>query len=191
MKDNLHQQKKTISTTIRLHQIKYPERTGIPPVDKGMLMFYNMGKIDAHAVNNSIYNDNDAGKYAGSVTKYPLPLDVVLPVFGWVIHIRDGKVIGLLNKSFIEELPHNSWFKYNSGDTYISTNAFFLHGTYFMKDDVLKIERVLPDNCLKAARKASGSLKSEKRTVSLFDLDSLNISNYHEKDFEKIFTCFD
>src|SRR5207253_974111 len=35
----------TLSATIRLHQIKYRERTGVPPVDRGMLMFYNIGRI--------------------------------------------------------------------------------------------------------------------------------------------------
>ncbi len=33
-----------LSATIRLHQVKYPEKSGMPPVDKGVLMFYNMGE---------------------------------------------------------------------------------------------------------------------------------------------------
>ena len=32
-----------LSVTIRLHQIKYPEKTGVPPCDRGVLMYYNMG----------------------------------------------------------------------------------------------------------------------------------------------------
>ena len=35
----------TLSATIRLHQVKYFNKTGVPPVDKGMLMFYNMGEV--------------------------------------------------------------------------------------------------------------------------------------------------
>src|SRR5262249_10937959 len=35
------------SATIRLHQVKYRERTGVPPVGRGMLMFYNMGRFSA------------------------------------------------------------------------------------------------------------------------------------------------
>src|SRR5665213_722628 len=35
---------KILSATIRLHQVKYADRTGVPPVDRGMLMFYNMGR---------------------------------------------------------------------------------------------------------------------------------------------------
>ena len=32
-----------LSATIRLHQYKFPDKTGVPPVERGMLMFYNTG----------------------------------------------------------------------------------------------------------------------------------------------------
>jgi hypothetical protein len=53
--------KKQLEATIRLHQVKYQVRTGIPPVDRGILMFYNMGKLSAKPEDpNSIYNPKDA-----------------------------------------------------------------------------------------------------------------------------------
>src|SRR6478672_12112056 len=42
----LHKNETTLSCTIRLHQVKYARITGIPPVDGGLLMFYNMGKVN-------------------------------------------------------------------------------------------------------------------------------------------------
>jgi hypothetical protein len=36
-----------LSATIRLHQVKFSEKTSIPNVDKGVLMFYNMGKVSS------------------------------------------------------------------------------------------------------------------------------------------------
>ncbi|HEX2684786.1 MAG TPA: hypothetical protein VHL77_12665, partial [Ferruginibacter sp.] len=54
--------KQTVSCTIRLHQVKYPERTGVPPVDRGTLMYYNMGAINA-GPENSIYEKSVASKY--------------------------------------------------------------------------------------------------------------------------------
>ncbi|MCB0567235.1 MAG: hypothetical protein KDD01_22945, partial [Phaeodactylibacter sp.] len=36
----------SISVTIRLHQYRYPDQTGVPPADKGTLMYYNMGDIE-------------------------------------------------------------------------------------------------------------------------------------------------
>ena len=46
--------KQIIAATIRLHQVKYLVQTGVPPVNHGILMYYNMGNIDA-GTTNSIY----------------------------------------------------------------------------------------------------------------------------------------
>ncbi len=74
---------KTLSATIRLHQVKYFQKTGVPEIDRGVLMYYNMGKISSDS-SNSIYDDHIAERYTGSLQRYPLALDVALPVFSWV-----------------------------------------------------------------------------------------------------------
>ena len=43
-----------VSATIRLHQVKFMSRTGVPPVKKGLLMCYNMGNLKNPATGNSI-----------------------------------------------------------------------------------------------------------------------------------------
>ena len=50
-KSNLH-----LSATIRLHQVKFYEKTGIPPVERGMLMCYNMSDWRNPVTINSIYS---------------------------------------------------------------------------------------------------------------------------------------
>ena len=186
----LHPQHKIISATIRLHQVKYPEKTGVPPVDRGMLMFYNMGKITAEPGRNSIYNAVDADKYTASIEKYALPLDAALPIFGWVIHIREGKVKGVLNKNFIPDLSDNPGFSNNGNDSFTANASFFLHGEYFMKNDKLRIERMTPDVTSAAALKAARNLKYEQRTVALFDIDSTAMVMFHEKECNEIFARF-
>ncbi|HEX3306919.1 MAG TPA: hypothetical protein VHS32_11785, partial [Streptosporangiaceae bacterium] len=88
--------KTTLTATVRLHQIKYRERTGVPPVGRGMLMLYNMGRIDADQATNAIYDDAIAQDYLGRAGDYPLPLDVALPIWTWVVHVRGTQVEGLL-----------------------------------------------------------------------------------------------
>lgn len=80
-----------LSSTIRLHQVKYSERAGIPPVDHGILMFYNMGNIDA-GNGNSVYDRAIAHRYTPSLRTYPLMLDVALPIFSCGLQVRDGRV---------------------------------------------------------------------------------------------------
>jgi hypothetical protein len=83
--------KTRLSATIRLHQYKFPDRTGVPPADRGLLMFYNTGDIHDPDEPNSIFQPVAAEKYLrGAPPRYPLPLDVALPVFSWTLIYRDG-----------------------------------------------------------------------------------------------------
>jgi hypothetical protein len=88
-----------LSATIRLHQIKYRERTGVPPVDRGMLMFYNMGKFSADPEARAIFDERAAARYLARLRDYPLPLDGALPIWSWVIHLRDDAVEGLMQST--------------------------------------------------------------------------------------------
>jgi hypothetical protein len=69
-----------LSSTIRLSQIKYSDKTGIPPVDHGILLFYNMGNTDTGAGNFN-YDRAIAHRYTPSLRTYPLLLDLALPIF--------------------------------------------------------------------------------------------------------------
>ena len=95
-----------VSATIRLHQVKYREITGVPPVNRGMLMFYNFGRLQARGELNSIFNEQEASRYTSYISEYPLPLDVVLPIFSWAIHSHHEKITGLLeNEAIVEQKP--------------------------------------------------------------------------------------
>ena len=163
---------KTLSVTIRLHQIKYPLRSGIPPVKKGVLMFYNMGKLNDQQNKNSIYNAEDAGKYVSYIKTYPLPLDYALPVFSWQVHKRSNKVIGLVSKDEIPDTTNKEiLLKLKSGSFKIKSP--FLHkGRYFMEGDELQTEQVNRATLLEAAKQLSeNSDKTKQHKIIFFDLD--------------------
>ena len=61
-------QKRRVSATIRLHQIKYSSQTGIPPVDQGMLMFYNFDSPKSPGIKNSIFDLQVAKEYTAGST---------------------------------------------------------------------------------------------------------------------------
>jgi hypothetical protein len=93
-----------LSATLRLHQYRYPDRTGIPPVDRVMLMFYNMGQLDDPDEPNSILNLAAAQPYLDGAPPYPVPLDVALPVFRWGVLYRDGRMTKLIHDLTADEL---------------------------------------------------------------------------------------
>lgn len=189
----LHTQLKSsgrlLSATIRLHQVKYSAITGIPPADRGMLMFYNMGKINTLPGYNSIYTQLDADKYTAYIHDYALPLDLALPIFSWAVCIRQGRPVALFEKAGVRSFADTSLFSAAGNDIFVSRNSFFLHGRYFMKNDTVKLEQVTPELCRDAAANASRYLKDEKRTVSLFEYDTTYTSTYEKTDFEKIFSA--
>ena len=187
LKTALKKQHKQLSATIRLHQVKYKNITGVPDVDRGMLMYYNMGKISADSTTNSIFSPADAEKYIANLSTYPLPMDVALPAFSWGIHIRNGRVIELLNNLNASHFQDRANFQKTGRHMLSATHSFFYKGFYFMKNDVVKIEEVSPEMCQAAADQLQSKLPENIGTVAIYHTDSLIFKQYEKQDFEKVF----
>lgn len=177
--------KKEILATIRLHQIKYYQTTGIPTVKRGVLMYYNMGNINI-GVSNSIYQKSIAKKYLPSLKNYPLPCDVALPIFSWAIHIRNTKIIGLRSKINESFLKNNSNFEPQENNFFKVKNSVYHQGVFYKKNDLLKIEKISNDDLLEMANDLEENLKTKPKEILFFDLDTFNINQYEKDIFEKI-----
>ena len=176
-----------LEATVRLHQVKYKERTGVPPVDKGILMFYNMGRVSADPKQpNSIYNEIDAEKYVAHVSRYPLPLDVALPLFSWSVHIREGKVIQLYGQLGKKQLDNKQNFEQDDS-IYHAKKSFFLDGIYIKESDIFKLEQMDEATVKKAADQLSRYLpKQQNRTIIYYELGNLNLSEFKAETLGKI-----
>ena len=181
---------KTISATIRLHQVKYHKITLIPNVDYGVLMYYNMGDVN-NLSENSIYNKKTADKYISALSNYPLKLKIALPIYSWAVQIRKGQIINLVNKIDFKVLNSSPHFIKTSDNLYVVKNSCFFSGFYFVKDDQLKIELINFSDIKQMASDINNNLKYKPEEVIFFDLDSANFNNLnHETNFKKISDCF-
>jgi hypothetical protein len=174
-----------VSATIRLHQVKYKERTGIPPVKKGVLMYYNMGAIAAETT-NSIYNQEIAKKYTSYLKDYPLVLDLALPIFSWGIQTRDKRVVGLLNKTSEENFISDTNFVSLSSSIFKAKRSLFKNEYYYQEGDEIKIEYVTGEQLLEMADHLHEKLKQNPSEIIYYDLDSINLRRYDEKIFKEI-----
>ena len=167
-----------LSATIRLHQVKYRERTGVPPVERGMLMFYNMGTFSADAADRAIFDAASAARYVGRIGDYPLPLDAALPIWSWTLHVRDERVIGLLQSTDPGELAGLDFVTHDGA--YVATRTAFLHGELLREGDVLKPEVMGPVETLTAASMLQPHLAptGAARTLALFDLSERNLTRH-------------
>ena len=175
----------TLSATIRLHQVKYPNRTGVPPVNKGVLMYYNMGSISADG-RCSIYDRNVAQKYTGSLGSYPLPLDVALPIFTWGIQIRQNMVVHLLNKMNEGHFANDPHFKKMDDYRYLVVAPCFKGGYYFKQGDEVKIESISRSNLRQMVKEIAQNLKVHPQNLIFYDLDSVNIKQYEVEIYQKL-----
>ena len=179
---------KTLSATIRLHQIKYYKKTKIPNVDKGVLMYYNMGNIAADSL-NSIYDRKVASKYLESLKNYPLELDVALPIYSWAVHIREGSVIGLRNKIAVSSFQKDSNFIYENNCLKVN-HSNYKTGTFYKVGDILKIESISKNDLLEMSDDLERNLKQTPKEIIFYDLDKLNIKNYEKNIFQNISSRF-
>ena len=156
-----------LSATIRLHQYKFPDQTGVPPVDRGMLMCYNTGDVDNFETKNSIFDPNDAQKYLlGGSGHYPLPLDLALPVFSWTLVYRDETLWKIIPGENAQ-IP--------SG---ILEKGTFLAGHYLRPGDLLRRESVSPKLLYEAAQLAANADLADDATLAFFHLDNATLLDY-------------
>ncbi len=128
---------KLVSVTIRLYPYKYPTKVGVPPVDKGMLMCYNLGNITNEATLNSIFDINELKKYMDG-GKYPLPLDIALPLFSWQAWFRGGKYKGIIHgENFTEDTVA---FKKITSNFIRFNQDTVINDIYFREGDELRWE---------------------------------------------------
>ncbi|MDN5053746.1 hypothetical protein [Aliarcobacter butzleri] len=131
---------KKISATIRLHQIKYYMRTGVPPIDYGVLMYYNMSSIGDFDTKNSILDNEIAKKYHYNFDTYPLKLKLALPLYSQAIQFRQNKALSIFEG--VEKKDFDSNFQEISQNKFKVLNSFYFKGRYVYKNDIFRFEDV-------------------------------------------------
>ncbi len=130
------------SATIRLHQVKYYEKTGVPPVDYGVLMYYNMGQITAMG-GNSIYERSTAKGYIKRLKEYKLPLNIALPMFSWGVHSVRDEVVNLIGGLTAEEMNAIEGVRLTEvPNVYKVEKQTYYKGRLWQVGDKIKIEEV-------------------------------------------------
>lgn len=168
----------TLSATIRLHQYKFPQKTGVPPVDRGMLMFYNTGDVDAEGERNSIFHPEDAMKYVeGAPQNYPLPLDLALPLFSWGLVFREGELWKIVPGPlpFAELRQSGKFVEHPMPEPFAAQlwevqEGTFLGGHYLRPGDHLRVSTIRPELLFKVATMAQKLDLADDATLAFFHL---------------------
>jgi hypothetical protein len=176
-------QHKILSATIRLHQLKFISQNGVPPVDKGLLMCYNMGNLRYPQTKNSIIEEDELKKYVNNLNAYPLPLDVALPVFDWYVLFDGNGYKGLLRDFQLSNEDGKKQRIEFAADTVIN-------GYAFKSGQWLRHERSEAEVVKKCAALISRKLKAKELTVILYHLDEENLTKYNLHELESFYNGF-
>lgn len=177
-----------LSATIRLHQLKYRNNTGIPPVKKGLLMCYNMGNLQSLSSSNSIIDSQEFAKYINTLSTYPISLDIGLPLFDWYVLFRGNKFAGL-----IQNMPEgfiNSPEVQKEGSLYLVKKDTVIEGRLLNADDILRHETSDYKSIMNVVQQLKNKMNNPSSKVSFFHCDSITLSKYSLYETKNIFDAF-
>lgn len=170
-----------LSATIRLHQFKYTQQTGVPPIDKGVLMLYNVGDIDGKNTENSILEQKKVDEYLKNAKPYPLPLAVALPLFRWAVVQRLGKTVHLLSQITKEDLENNVHLEKTQKNLYVVKENHYFGGAYLYEGDALRWEAITWESLETLSRAIAKQMTTHE--IIFYHLDTKIIKNYR---YEKL-----
>lgn len=179
-----------LSATVRLHQYKYPSKTGVPPVDRGMLMVYNISDPKQYAQPNSIFDEKKGAAYFNTNKKYPLPLDIVLPAWSWCIVYRDQQFYQVENELTENDLKAASFLKAAGNHRYTVTQDTVYHDLFLRIGDEIKAEGVDATQLKAVTQLSRKAINSDTFTVSLFELSQQEFQQYNHEAFDEVYTSF-
>jgi hypothetical protein len=176
---------KTISATLRLHQLKNRAAIGIPPVNRVMLMCYNMGNLRKYGQQNSILEISELKKYLGrNMAAYPLPCDIGLPLFSWAVAFRDKQYIGISKRIKNVDLINKNQFIFIGNNIYKAAKDLPEFG--LNEADEVRWEDVSVPVLQQTANYISRFLKRDTLNIIYFDLDEDALKAYTYRDLEKV-----
>ncbi|MET0300970.1 MAG: hypothetical protein ABW036_14455 [Flavitalea sp.] len=177
-----------LTATIRLYQCKFLNKTGVPPVDRGMLMCYNMGNLREPSVEvNSILDPDDLRQYTAFLPTYPLSLDIALPLFDWKVLLRDGNYQGLIEGLDDASLQSSLVSKQQRNNFEIVRDTI-ISGYDLRKGDILRNEQSKTAEVIEAGKHLSRKIRNKDFTLSLYHLDRTIIRKYTKDELEDIFS---
>ncbi|HVI47439.1 MAG TPA: hypothetical protein VM802_21380 [Chitinophaga sp.] len=181
-----------LSATIRMHQVKYVGSSGIPPVEKGLLMCYNMGDLRKEGDHNSIIDPSTLASYIGQnrIAEYPLPLDIALPLFEWTVLFYQGRYEGILRNVGSAELHDTALFAPAGKQLFTVKKDTLLNGYYLHTGSTIRRETSTHKELEAAARMVAQQRQQYNPVIIFYHLDSVTLHNYPLDELQKIYRLF-
>ncbi len=184
-------EKSLLSSTIRLHQVKYSSEMGVPPADKGLLMYYNMGDLKKRTTENSILDNQEGARYLRTKKEaYPLGLDVALPIFEWSVLFEHNEFKALLSAVKKQDFSAGIFLKPLEKNRYLCVKDTLLGTTFLREGNLVRHEVVSKDALELAAQLCQKYLTSKEQTVLFFHWDKALLEQHNVEEMQAVMQMF-
>lgn len=189
IKNNADLKGKQLSATLRLHQLKNQKSSGIPPVNRVMLMCYNMGNLRKYGTQNSILEQSELEKYMNNnLAIYSLPVDVGLPIFSWAVVFRQKQYVGIAKRLQSQNFTDKKLFKTTANNFYTLQEDVPKYG--LKRGDEIRWEDLPANKLLPAANYIQKYISSDTVNIIYFHLDEPTLKHYTYESLEKTTAVF-
>lgn len=178
-----------VAATIRLWQYKYASKAGTPPVDRGLLMCYNLTKPEDFNTKNSIGTSEELAQYI-THDQYKLKLDIALPLYSWAVAFRGNQFKGILS-DYDQLMNDTIKLKKSSASKYILQDDVLVGQTYLRNGDEIRIEKISEEELEKMISIVKSKIKIDNQTkVTFFSFDKKYINDYGIQNISSYYESF-
>jgi len=178
-----------VGVTLRLHQVKYYKTTGVPDIDYGVLMIYNLSSVADFEVENSIYDYDLALSYLKDYLHvYPLKIKAALPAFSWAAHFHHKRLVNILNFVTYKELLENENLTQLNKNRFISTKAHFINAIPITKHDIIRYEEPDIESLKQLLNFLKHEVNQDKLELIIFSLNAPFLINNQNK-YEEVLSA--
>ncbi len=180
-----------ISVTLRLHQIHNYE-SNIPPVKSVTLMVYQTSNPYTFKNKNSILNRETAQYYLRDIGKYPIKINIALPIFSWLVHFDEDKnFVRIINNYDRDVFVKNKNLKKIDDKIFVAKENFYFNNKKIYKNDILKIEESHFNENIKLLKFIKNKLNNDNFNLILYHFDYEDIKRITNGKTKKIIKIFD
>lgn len=169
----------SLSCTLRLHQYRDREQSGIPPVDRAILMCYNTGNIRNVSEDNAILDSRVVSQYLQGKA-YPLPLDAALPLFSWGVWFRGETYQGLLQGWDEAYVQKQDFLTRDSKNRYRVLKDTVVGPDYLREGDLVRVDGPAQPEVEKSVQLLKTVVSGNQARLVFFDWNLQNIRSHEQ-----------
>jgi hypothetical protein len=180
---------KTLSCTVRLHQYRDRKLMGIPPVDRGLLMCYNVGNVQQLTTKNAILDAEIVKQYLKGKT-YPIKLDIGLPIFSWAAWYRGNEFKGIVSGWNEVDAENQNLYKETSNHRYFLEADTVIGDNYLREGDLLRWDNGFENEMTETIALLKANLDLSGIRIAFFDWEAEKVKR-HRSEIEGYYLEFE